>query len=218
VVFDLYYTLVPDVGAEEYRLAQQAMAAALSMDVDAFDAGWLATGEQRFIGEHATASDSLRSICAAAGLPAGEDVLLAAAAVREVLRNGHFTPRADAEPMLRELRRRGLSIGLISDCGTDTAPLWRACPLAPLVDAAILSCEVGFRKPNPRLYQLATEALGVSAEGCLYVGDGSSQELTGATRAGMTAVQLRIDGDWPPGRETWTGLSIGTLTEVLELL
>ena len=97
-------------------------------------------------------------------------------------------------------------------------PLGRACSLAPLVDAAILSCEVGCRKASPRIYQLACEALAVPAEQYLYVGDGSSQELTGATRTGMTAVQLRLDGDWPPGREAWTGLSVGTLSEVLTLL
>ncbi|MBV8086462.1 MAG: HAD family hydrolase [Chloroflexi bacterium] len=150
--------------------------------------------------------------------PASSGQALAVAAARTATRFRNFSPRPDAEPTLTELHAGGLRVGLISECGAETAPLWRACSLAPLVDAAILSCQVGCRKPSPCIYQLACEALAVPAQQCLYVGDGSSQELTGARRAGMTAVQLRIDGDWPPGREAWTGLSIGTLSEVLTLL
>jgi FMN phosphatase YigB (HAD superfamily) len=50
------------------------------------------------------------------------------------------------------------------------------------------------------------------------VGDGANDELPGAERAGMTAVQLRAPGETlTPDGEAWQGASIEHLAEVVEL-
>ena len=63
---------------------------------------------------------------------------------------------------------------------------------------------------------------GVSPEDCLYIGDGGSQELTGARAVGMTAIRLaapdlaghlRFNGE-----QGWTGPSARTLTEAVRFL
>ena len=59
----------------------------------------------------------------------------------------------------------------------------------------MLSYDVRLAKPDPRIYEMAVEGLGVAAEECLYVGDGTSNELTGASRVGMTAVLMRAPHD-----------------------
>ena len=62
---------------------------------------------------------------------------------------------------------------------------WPACSIRNLVDAAVFSCDVGLLKPDPEIYCLACRRLEVSPEDCLFVGDGSSDELNGASGVRM---------------------------------
>ena len=74
-------------------------------------------------------------------------------------------------------------------------------------------------KPDPRIYEMAIEGLGIAAEHCLYVGDGTSGELSGASKAGMTAVLMRAPYDRADGaRESWQGFRISDIRDVLDLL
>ena len=97
--------------------------------------------------------------------------------------------------------------------------MWDSTPLAPLFDVAVLSFDVGMVKPDPRIYELATERLGVGANDCLYVGDGSDGELSGAAQAGMTAVLIRAPDDQADSnREGWKGTRISSIPSVLDLI
>ena len=58
-------------------------------------------------------------------------------------------------------------------------------PFAPLIDATVFSCLIGFRKPNPQIYHLAAKQLVAEPQACLYIGDGSSQELIGTNGVGQ---------------------------------
>jgi putative hydrolase of the HAD superfamily len=92
-----------------------------------------------------------------------------------------------------------------------------------MVDVEVFSCEVGLRKPDPRIYRLAAERLGVDPERCLYVGDGAYGELSGAAAVGMHAVLIRDPADAEiealrPEAEEWDGPSIEDLREVTELV
>ncbi len=91
---------------------------------------------------------------------------------------------------LRELRLVGYKLGLISNCGCDEIIHWDESPLAPLFDTAVFSCEVKLKKPDPRIYHLAAEKLNSLPLHCLFVGNGGSDELTGAEQVGMTPVLL----------------------------
>jgi putative hydrolase of the HAD superfamily len=96
--------------------------------------------------------------------------------------------------------------------------VWDETPFAGVLDELVFSCDVGVSKPDPRIYEIACERLGVEAAYCLFVGDGANDELPGAERAGMTALQLRARGEaLTPEGETWTGPSVERLSEVLEL-
>ena len=57
------------------------------------------------------------------------------------------------------------------------------------MDSIVLSCETGLVKPDPEIFMLCSARLGVHPEDCLYVGDGGSDELRGASMVGMTPVQ-----------------------------
>ena len=103
-------------------------------------------------------------------------------------------------------------------CSQDVPHVWDETPFAGAFDELVFSCDVGISKPDPRIYEIACERLGVEPAECLFVGDGANDELPGAERAGMTALQLRApDEPLTPEGEAWNGPSIERLSEVLEL-
>ena len=69
------------------------------------------------------------------------------------------------------------------------------------------------------IYQMVCDRLAVLPDKCLYVGDGGSMELTGASASGMDVVLIRAPYDAVPGsREEWAGTRISSINEVLGLV
>jgi putative hydrolase of the HAD superfamily len=104
---------------------------------------------------------------------------------------------------VRALRRRGLRIGLLSNSVGDAAVYDRDL-LEELFDAWVISSEVGLRKPEPAIYELAVERLGLHPQACVYVDD-LPGNLKPARALGMATVLHRGDAE-------------ATLVEVGELL
>lgn len=108
--------------------------------------------------------------------------------------------------MLQELRRRKISIALISNCYLEEAELIRQSVLKDYFDVMCLSCERGYRKPQKEIYELCLRELKLAPQECLYVGDGGSHELETAGKLGMKAMQatwyLFEGADQPVGRLT----------------
>lgn len=91
--------------------------------------------------------------------------------------------------MTRELKDRGVRLGVISNCMAEDVTPWTTCALAPYFRTAVFSCEARLVKPDPRIYLHTIEQLEVKASEALYVGDGGDDELAGAERAGLRAAQ-----------------------------
>jgi putative hydrolase of the HAD superfamily len=107
---------------------------------------------------------------------------------------------------------------MISVCTQDVPQVWDDTPLGGKFDATVFSCDVGVSKPDRRIYEIACERLGVEPGDCLFVGDGANDELPGAERAGMAAIQLRAPGETlTPDGEAWVGRSVAHLSDLLEL-
>lgn len=97
-------------------------------------------------------------------------------ALHDALYDRHMTPPAwspypDSAEVLAALRERGVAIGVVSNIGWDLRPIFRAHGLDPYVGAYVLSYEHGIQKPDPRLFAIACDALGVDARDTLMVGD-----------------------------------------------
>jgi len=222
VVFDLFGTLVP---AYPHHAVLTEMAAVLGMDMDrlSFIAAFVEdTRDRRETGQFESLEENLRFICDRLGREVPQDRLHDAVRIRRDFTRASLTPREHAMWALGELRGRGLPVGIISDCCEVVPPAWRESPFASHVDVAIFSCEVGVKKPNPKIYQRACDALGARPSRCLYVGDGGSDELSGAVGVGMEAVLLAVPGEegidpYRPGAATWKGRTIGSLREVLDI-
>ena len=132
-----------------------------------------------------------------------------------------LNPRPDALETLARLKNDGYKIGLLSNCSIEIPILWPETPFAELVDSAIFSSRQRLKKPDPHIYQLACERLGISPENCLDIADGENYELTAAGKVGLHPVLLRNsprDNRSEVLREAreWRGDSIDTLTEVLQ--
>ncbi|MEW2390820.1 HAD family hydrolase [Streptomyces venezuelae] len=82
-----------------------------------------------------------------------------------------WQPYADAAEVLTGLRERGIGIAVVSNIGWDLRPVFRAHGLDAYVDAYVLSYEHEIQKPDPRLFAVACDALGVDPRDALMVGD-----------------------------------------------
>jgi putative hydrolase of the HAD superfamily len=224
VIFDLFGTLVDDPAysgdsGPEYHPVTAEVAAVLSIPESVFRSWWSATEDERYTGFFPTMEAYLENLCRQSGVRARPDQIANAVEIRLEYYLGFLTPRDDALHTLSQLKALGHKIGLISDCDMEVSIRWPSGPIAHLVDAAILSCEVGLRKPDLRIYRMVCDRLKVAPDRCLYVGDGNSKELTGAAEAGMTPVLIRAPYDTVNGsREEWLGVSISELKQVLNLV
>ncbi|MFE9763135.1 HAD family hydrolase [Streptomyces sp. NPDC005808] len=92
-----------------------------------------------------------------------------------------WRPYPDAEAVLGALRERGIAIGVVSNIGWDLRPVFRAHGLDPYIGVYVLSYEHGIQKPDPRLFAIACQALGVAPEDTLMVGDSRPADGGAAT-------------------------------------
>lgn len=96
--------------------------------------------------------------------------------VHDVLYDLHMTaaawqPYPDAAEVLGALRARGVPVAVVSNIGWDPRPVFAAHGLDRLVDAFVLSFEVGWQKPDPGIFLAACERLGLAPQETLMVGD-----------------------------------------------
>ncbi|MER7457264.1 HAD family hydrolase [Micromonospora sp. NPDC126480] len=219
VLFDFFGTLTCSAprGAA-HRATADLLGCPPEVFVDVLDR----TFHKRATGRLGTAEATLRWVCEQAGVHPSDEAVRSAVAARHRAVRADIRLRAEAVPTLTALRRRGLRTGLVSDCTHELPAYLPHLPVDPLLDVRVLSVQVGRCKPDPELYRAACRRLGVEPAACLYVGDGDSQELTGAERAGLTAVRLAAPDladhlVFNPDH-TWVGAELASLTDVLHLL
>jgi putative hydrolase of the HAD superfamily len=81
---------------------------------------------------------------------------------------------------------------------TDAQSAWARGELAQVglldyFDPIVVSGDHGFRKPDPRLFSIALDALGVAPQEAVYVGNDMYRDIYGARRLGMTTVMFDSD-------------------------
>ena len=226
VIFDLFGTLVDSYSYKEYQSVLGQMASVLRIPFDAFRRLWAETTYQRNTGVIRTIEANIQYICQKLGISADDTKIKLATEIRFDFVAKTMRPRQDAIDVLSYLQSQGLKTGLISNCSPDTPLVWGDTPFAPLFDVAVFSSSAGVKKPDPRIYQIAIDQLATKPGNCLYIGDGDSQELTGASQVGMHPVLIRVpnvdstDVQWEDSSdaELWHGPVISSLKEVLTLV
>jgi len=111
-------------------------------------------------------------------------------ALLESLRFRALPGVADA---LRDLRGLGLRLVVVSNWDVSLHERLAETGLAPLVDGAVASAEVGAAKPDPAIFEAALSLAGVTAAEAVHVGDSPVEDGEGARAAGIRAVLIGRD-------------------------
>jgi putative hydrolase of the HAD superfamily len=101
---------------------------------------------------------------------------------------------APNDPMIElmaALRAEGYRMALVTNNVREWEPRWRAmAPIDDIFELVVDSAYVGMRKPDPEIFELTVERLGLPARACLFVDD-LEANCAAARAAGMQAVVYR---------------------------
>lgn len=98
--------------------------------------------------------------------------------------------RDDMVEFCRSVRGRGLRTGLLTNNAKEFEEFWRPLlPLDELFDDVVDSSEVGMRKPDAAIYELALRRLGVTASDTVFIDDAPGN-IAGALAVGIDAVLI----------------------------
>ena len=89
-----------------------------------------------------------------------------------------------AHEALGRLRDASVRLGVVSNSEGTVRDDLRAHGLLDYFEVVLDSTVVGVEKPDPRIFRLAADALGVAPGACWYVGDGVVNDVLGARAAG----------------------------------
>ena len=198
VLFDVDFTLFrpgPELGPEGYRRVGERHGLDLDPEryvqarIDSIEA--LARERDLVHDEEVWIAFTEQIVLGMGGEPNGARAC-AVDMVREWERHENFSLYEDALPVLDELRRHGLKIGLISNGQRDLEEFAEHHLLD--VDTVVGSKAHGRIKPHASIFVAALEALGVSADETVMVGDSYEDDIEGARRLGIRAILLDRDG------------------------
>ena len=114
----------------------------------------------------------------------------------------------DVLPALNALAGLDLRLGIISNWDERLRPLLDELGLSKFFEAIVVSCDVGFPKPSPVIFEHASKKLGVALEQILHVGDSLETDIAGAQSAGCAAALIGR------GQKGDAAGQIGSLTEL----
>ena len=101
-----------------------------------------------------------------------------------------FKAYDDTLPTLKELKDRGLTLGLISNVVQDMESTYEELGLRPYLAFKVTSSEVGCDKPDPEIFLAALKKAQIKPEEAIYVGDQYDLDVVGARGVGMKAVLI----------------------------
>jgi putative hydrolase of the HAD superfamily len=213
VIFDLFGTLVHKFPVGESISVLWEMAGVLDVDADAFTQLWFDSFSERHSGCFPDLEADIDYVSQKLGIRPDEEQVRKAAQINLDYVATHIVPREGAVELLGWLKENGYKIGLVSNWSDEVPTVWNDIPLSDYFDVSVFSCRVGIMKPDPRIYHMACDQLSIKPEECLFVGDGDSGELSGASGVGMSTVLISDDkADHLPGRQ------ISSLDEIKEIL
>jgi putative hydrolase of the HAD superfamily len=145
-----------------------------------------------------TALKDLRRRCAAVvqeqlqtSLPIDDVLEALLAAIR-------FRAYPEVADVLARLRAGGARLAVVSNWDVSLHDVLERTGLRPLVDAVVISAELGVAKPDPAIFRAALDRLDAAADGAVHVGDSLEHDVAGARAAGVEAVLVARNGAAAP--------------------
>jgi HAD superfamily hydrolase (TIGR01662 family) len=112
--------------------------------------------------------------------------------------NQHFHLYEEVPEVLRDLKTRGLRLGVVSNSHRPLDQFLRHFALETLVTAAVSSVDHGYMKPHPSIFEAALGQLAVAPHEAVMVGDSFAHDIAGARALGMKGVLVSRSGGAPP--------------------
>ena len=100
-------------------------------------------------------------------------------------------PYSDAKSTLASLSQRGYKLGIIANQKLGTSERLESWELRQYFDIIVASAEIGYAKPDPRIFEKALELAGCTAQECVMVGDRLDNDMHPAKAVGMTTVWIK---------------------------
>lgn len=142
----------------------------------------------------------------------------AADATRVLLESLRYQPFDDAPPALARLREAGIRVGVVSNFDVSLTEVLDDTGLGPFVDVTVASAVVGSRKPDPAIFTVALERLGVDPSEALHCGDRRDEDGDGAQAAGIRPVLVVREDDPEADTDGGHGFTVvSSLAEVADL-
>jgi len=186
VIFDMYETLITLFESPIYFGKQ--IAEDIGINVDEFLKIWDSKEQDRTIGK-VTLEELIETIMRKYECYS-EDLHKKVVEKRIAIKQDCFSHlHPEIIPMLSELKRRKIKVGLISNCFSEEVMVIRESILFPFFDAIYMSYEQGIKKPDKEIFKRCMNELSVLPQECLYIGDGGSYELETAEEIKMKALQ-----------------------------
>lgn len=120
----------------------------------------------------------------------------------------------DAIPALEAIKAAGITVGLISNFEDWLEGMLIEMEIAHVFDLMVISGKEGVEKPDARIFKIALDRAGISAEESMYVGDHPRVDAEGSAAVGMTGVLIDRKGR----NRDFDGTRIETLYELMPLL
>lgn len=128
-------------------------------------------------------------------------------------------PIPTVRDMLCEFREKGYKLGIITN--GESKLQWKKIELLdfePLFDSILVSGDLGFGKPDVRIFQKMADDLGVAPKEMVFIGDGPYIDVQGAYNIGCTPVFIKTSGEWRYPEVLEPELQLNDVTELPELI
>ena len=223
IIFDLYGTLVGNFSRQAYDKVQEQIAIIIGVPFPKFWQTMAETINDRSLGANRSVEENIVEVCSRLGVKPDRTQIEKIAALRYEYTRHSIIPEPEVLEALGLLKRNGWRIGIITNCNATVPVFFPESRLAQYIDVPVFSCEEHITKPSHRIYEIACERLKVEPQECLYVGDGSSEELTAAAAIGMLPILKRADltDVYDPDRpevENWQGTVIDEILELCDIV
>ncbi len=203
IYFDTDWTSVLTEGSR--RLTRALASAGFRLNEDEFSTSFTqklqeaSTQRERDYTELTTES-VLRSLLANKGYPNVPPIHLRPALnAMYSTSQPHWRVEEDANKTLESMRALGCRLGIISNAGDalDVYTLIKNAGLSSFFKKVWISAEVGYRKPHPRMFELALDYFQIRPGEAVMVGDVLGADILGANNLGIASVWITRRADTP---------------------
>jgi putative hydrolase of the HAD superfamily len=202
VFFDLYQTLIKYQPTQEELESQALQKLNITASPDALRRPILAANEFLYdrMAERPLSKRTREEVAALyleyqrvvlreAGIKAEEKVILNLLGMMQQTKMG-LALFDDVLPVLQELKKRRLTVGLISNIEQNMTAALDKLGLSPHLDIVVTSQDAGFAKPDKAIFEFAIKKAGVKAGDSTYIGDQYNVDVIGSRNAGMKSILL----------------------------